>query len=152
MQGAAAIKTDSAESRELLDDLGTVQWTRQSVRSTSPNAFADSTFHTPENGMVAFASVVERDTENGSRFLIEDQEEVMNFSVAHKASATISSILARVNANIRARGGNVTESRDHAKCGQVRSHFFESRHVYSSDTVFFSCLLQLISTMTLKLC
>lgn len=102
--------------------------------------------------MVAFASVGERDTENGSRFLIEDQEEVMNFSVAHKASATISSILARVNANIRARGGNVAESRDHAKCGQVSWHFFESSHVYPSDTVLFSCLLQLISTMTLKLC
>ncbi len=144
MHGPAAIKTDSAESRELLDDLGTVQWTRVSVRSTSPNAFADSSFHAHKNGIVASASFCELGTENRSGFLIEDQEEVMNFSVAHKASATISSILARVNANIRARGGNVAASRDHAKCGQVSWRIFESSHVFFSDTFLFSCLLKLI--------
>jgi hypothetical protein len=121
LQGAAAIKTDSSESRELLDDLGTVHWTRASVRSTSPSAFADSTYHAPYSSKVACASISAQETESKDGYSIEE-EEVLNFSVTHKASATISSILARVNAKTRARGGNVADAHDHAKSGQVRWH------------------------------
>jgi hypothetical protein len=120
LQGPAAIETDSAASRELLNDLGTVQWTRDSVRSTSPEAFAGSTFHVVEDDKTAAASLVVQETESSKVALIDDQEAVLNFAIAHKASATISSILARVSANIRSRGGKWKEPRDHEKSGQVR--------------------------------
>ena len=117
LQGAAAIKTDSSESRDLLDDLGTVQWTRVSVRSSSPEAFAGSTFHAPDKMKTTSESLGRR--EEGAKYnnnsMIEDQEALLNFSAMHKASATISSILARVNANR-------DEVRDHANNGQVVRH------------------------------
>lgn len=122
LQGPSATATDSTESRDLLDDLGTVQWTRVSVRSTSPSLFADSSFDVYSNRKSA--SICVQETENKTGTFIEDQEEVLNFSIAHKASSTISSILARVNANIRARNGKWVEPRDHATSGQVRAPSF----------------------------
>ena len=119
LQGPAAAATDSSESRELLDDLGTVQWTRISVRSSSPDAFADSAFHVSHSENIAPASVCVQETENKSSTLIEDSDQVLNFSATLKASSAISSILTRVNANVRARKGNWVEPRDHAHNGQV---------------------------------
>ena len=129
LHGPAAIETDSHASKELLNDLGTVQWTRESVRSTSPDAFADSTYHVVEDDKTAATSVVVQETESSKAALIEDQEAVLNFSIAHKASATISTILARVNANIRSRGGKWKEPRDHAKSGQVKLYVRVRVHV-----------------------
>ncbi len=121
LQGASATATDSSESRELLDDLGTVQWTRVSVRSSSPEAFADSAFHVSHSENIAPASVCVQETENKSRSLTEDSDQVLDFSATLKASSAVSSILTRVNANIRARNGNWVEPRNHAHNGQVRA-------------------------------
>lgn len=121
LQGASATATDSSESRELLDDLGTVQWTRVSVRSSSPEAFADSAFHVSHSENIAPASVCVQETENKSRSLTEDSDQVLNFSATLKASSAVSSILTRVNATIRARNGNWVEPRNHAHNGQVRA-------------------------------
>lgn len=112
LQGAAATKTDSSESRVLLDDLGTVQWTRTNVRSSSPEAFAGSTFHDPDKIKTAAESLGFQEAGGDNNSMIEDQEALLNFSATLKASATISSILARVN-------GNRDEVRDHANNGQV---------------------------------
>jgi hypothetical protein len=115
LQGAAAIKTDSSESRDLLDDLGTVQWTRASVRSSSPEAFAGSTFHAPDKTKTAAESRGRQEADGNNNSMIEDQEALLNFSATLKASATISSILARVSANR-------VVVRDHANNGQVGMH------------------------------
>jgi hypothetical protein len=115
LQGAAAIKTDSSESRDLLDDLGTVQWTRVSVRSSSPEAFAGSTFHDPDKTKTAAESLGRQEADGDNNSMIEDQEALLNFSATLKASATISSILARVSANR-------VVVRDHASNGQVGMH------------------------------
>jgi hypothetical protein len=117
LQGASATATDSAESRDLLDDLGTVQWTKACVRSTSPGVFADSAFDVQSNRKSD--SVCVQETENKAATMLQDQEEVLNFSIAHKASSTISSILARVNASIRPRSGKWVDPLDHANSGQV---------------------------------
>ncbi len=119
LQGVAATATDSSDSRELLDDLGTVQWTKVGVRSTSPKFFADSPFDVSCSRNIAAGTDGVLETKSKIDSLMEDQEEVLNFSIAHKASSTISMILARVNASIRARNGKWVEPRDHANSGQV---------------------------------
>jgi hypothetical protein len=120
LQYAEAIGTDCPESKNLLDDLSTLQWTGMSVRSTSPNSFTDSAYNVAANSGSSSASIFEQEAANKYEKLLEDQEAVLNFSIAHKASATISSILARVNANLNTCSKDIMIKKlNHSSNGQV---------------------------------